>query len=81
MVPLERADRVTLSCVKISLIHLCKVYFLRVNKTLYMTIGPNRGGIRRVTILKKFYFPNLLIYSNREKNSASNEPNINGSHT
>jgi hypothetical protein len=52
--------------------------FIEVKKTLYMTIGPIGGGIHWKTFLKHSSFQNLLIYSDREKISASNEPNIKG---
>ncbi len=38
-----------------------------------MTVGPNRGGIRKLLIEKDFYFQKCYIDSDREKNSASNE--------
>ena len=38
-----------------------------------MTIGPNRGGIRPLSIEKDSYRETLLTVSDREKNSASIE--------
>ena len=69
-----------LICVKISLIHRCKMYFCKDQKNT-MSIGPIRGGIHRVTIFKDSYLQNLLIYSDREKHFASSDPNIDGSYT
>ena len=46
-----------------------------------MTIRPNRGGIRPLSIEKDSYRENLLIVSDREKNSASNKTIFNESDT
>ena len=42
-------------------------------KSLLMAIGPNRGGIRRLSVEKDIFFQKCLIDPDREKNSASNE--------
>jgi hypothetical protein len=44
-----------------------------------VTIGPNRGGIRHLSIGKNLNILDVLTASNGKKNSASNEPIFNRS--
>jgi hypothetical protein len=57
------------------------VYFLDTPKTTVYDHMTNRGGILRKTIKNDSYVQNLFIYSDREKNSASNDTIFNASFT